>query len=88
MKMERQYYYDDNDNDGMAGGRKMGPRDVIIDVSWDIGMFFVSSHIFFLLTYFLDIYYNDNGFTVWAVTSFLFHVHNPPSQDVIEFLFI
>ena len=48
MKMERQYYYDDDDDDdGMAGGRKMGPRDVSVDVSWDIGMFFVSSHFFF-----------------------------------------
>ena len=42
----------------------MGPRDVDTDVSWDIGMFFVSSHIFFLLTYILDIYYNEDGMAV------------------------
>ena len=47
MKIERQYYYDNDNDNGMAGGRKMGPRDVSVDVSWDIGMFFVSSHIFF-----------------------------------------
>ena len=39
----------------MAGGRKMGPRDVVIDVSWNIGMFL--SYLTFSF-YFLDIYYN------------------------------
>ena len=58
--MERQYYYDDDDDDGMAGGRKMGPRDVSVDVSWDIGMFLSHLTFFFLLTYILDIYYNDD----------------------------
>lgn len=38
-----------------ASNTKKGPRDVVIDVSWVIGMFFLKYHIFFiiLLTTFL-----------------------------------